>query len=129
MNKTEFLAFLASTEGRTALASAVWNTDNVIAAPGSPKPGKNADGTDVNTHWAGTPYLQSIYGVSVQALEALKKDVNINEDAIANAILANPAFVNGFVAAVAAKLPPGVQASPEQLATAFKTALREGVAA
>ncbi len=128
MNKAEFLAFLNSTEGRTALAAAVWNTDSVITAPGDPKPGKNPDGTDVNTHWTAGSFIKTIHAYSLAAKDALNRDVNINEDAIASAILANPAFVNGFAAAVASKLPPGVQASPEQLATAFKTALREGVA-
>lgn len=128
MNKAEFLAFLNSAEGKKALATAVWGTDNVIAAPGNPQPGKNPDGTDVNTHWAAASYLQNTYSSSIAARDALKKDVNVNEDAIASAILANPAFVNGFAAAVAAKLPPGVQVSTEQLTTAFKAALREGVA-
>lgn len=128
MNKAEFLAFLNSAEGKKALAAAVWSTDNVITAPGNPKPGKNPDGTDVNTHWAAASYLQNTYSSSIAARDALKKDVNINEDAIASAILANPAFVNGFAAAVASKLPPGVQVSTEQLTTAFKAALREGVA-
>jgi hypothetical protein len=135
MTKAEFLAFLASAEGKVALANAVWNTDGVIAAPGSPKPGKNADGTDVNTHWAGASYLQNTYasavsarGYSAQAASALSKDVNVDEVAIANALLGNSDFINGFAASVAAKLPPTVQASPSQLADAFKTALREGVA-
>ncbi len=128
MNKAEFLAFLNSTEGRTALAAAVWNTDNVIPAPGDPKPGKNPDGTDVNTHWTAGSFVKTIHAYALAAKDALNRDVNINEDAIASAILANPAFVNGFAAAVAAKLPPGVQVSTEQLTTAFKAALREGVA-
>jgi hypothetical protein len=135
MNKAEFLAFLASTEGKTALATAVWGTDNVIAAPGSPKPGKNPDGTDVNTHWAGGTYLQNTYNAAVaartysnQASTALQKDVNIDEAGIAKALLANTEFINGFAASLAAKLPPTVKASPEELATAIKTALREGVA-
>lgn len=128
MTKDELLAVLRSYDGRVALAQAVWGSDNVIPAPGSPKPGKNPDGTDVNTHWSGASYIQTIHSYALQAKDALRGDVNVNEDAIASSILANPAFVNGFAAAVAAKLPPGVQASPEQLATAFKTALREGVA-
>jgi hypothetical protein len=128
MTKDELVAFLKTTEARLLIASAVWNVDNVISAPGNPKPGKDANGADVNTHWAGTSYLQNILAVATQSRDALRKDVNVNEDAIATAILANPAFVSGFAAAVASKLPPGVQASPEQLAAAFKTALREGVA-
>lgn len=135
MNKAEFLAFLASAEGKKALAGAVWGTDNIIAAPGNPKPGKNADGTDVNTHWAPATYLQNTYGAAVsartysnEASVALKKDVNIDEAAIAKALLANTEFINGFATSLAAKLPPTVKASPAELAAAIKTALREGVA-
>ncbi len=135
MTKDEMLALLKSEAGRDAIARAVWNTDNVVAAPGAPKSGKNADGTDVNTHWIPGTFLQNIYSAAVSARDysagasnALKKDVNINEEEIAKAILANSAFVNGFASAVASKLPPTVQASAEQLAEAFKTALREGIA-
>lgn len=127
MNKTEFLAFLASDEGRKALTAAVWNTDNVIPAPGNPKPGTNPDGTPVNTHWAAASYLQNTYNSSIAARDALKKDVNVNEAAIASAILANPAFVDGLATSLAAKLPTGVEVSPEDLVVALKTALREGV--
>ncbi len=135
MTKEEMLALLKSAEGRDAVARAVWNTDNVVAAPGSPKPGKNPDGTEVNTHWIPGTFLQNTYTAAVSARDysasasnALKKDVNINEAEIAQALLANNSFVTGFAAAVAAKLPPTVQASPAQLAEAFKTALREGIA-
>lgn len=128
MTKDELLAVLRSYDGRLALAQAVWGSDNVIPAPGSPAPGKNPDGTDVNTHWTGASYIQTIHSYALQAKDALKGDVNVNEQAIADSILANPAFVNGFAAAVAAKLPPGVEVSTEQLTTAFKAALREGVA-
>jgi hypothetical protein len=134
MTKEEMLAVLKSEAGRDALARAVWNTDNVVAAPGAPKAGKNKDGTDVNTHWIPGTFLQNIYAAAVSARDysagasnALKGDVNINESEIAQAILANTTFVNGFAAAVASKLPPTVEASPEQLADAFKKALREGV--
>lgn len=135
MNKAEFLAFLGSKEGRDALSRAVWNTDDVVSAPGNPAPGKNPDGTVVNTHWTPGTYLSNIYNAAVsartysnEASSALKKDVNVNEVEIVNALLTNPAFINGFAASLAAKLPPTVQASPEQLAEAMKTALREGVA-
>lgn len=128
MTKDEVIALLKTTEARLLIASAVWNVDNVISAPGSPAPGKNPDGTDVNTHWTAASYLQTIHSYAIQSKDALGKDVNVNEDAIATAILANPALINTFAAAVAAKIPTGVQVTPAQLTAAFKTALREGVA-
>lgn len=135
MTKDEMLALLRSPEGRQAIGFAVLSTETGNPAYkartiqnffndlwgirdyliNDPK------GADEKISWA-TPdtRLAKLAGVA-------DKDL-VDEAAIANAILSNTAFVNGFAAAVAAKLPAGVQVSPAELAAAFKTALREGVA-
>ncbi len=134
MTKQELIDFLKSKEGRVLVGNAVWNTDDVIPAPGNPKPGTAADGTEVNTHWSGTSYIQNTYSAAVngrnyaaEARDAAKRD-DVDEVAIAAALQANTAFVDALAAKVAAKVPSGVQVTPEQLSTAFKAALREGVA-
>lgn len=63
---------------------------------------------------------------TVVALEAKVGNVDINEAEIANAIAGNPAYIDSLAAAIVAKLPEDV--TPEQLTTAIKVALREGVA-
>lgn len=131
MTKDEMLALLRSDEGKRALAFAVWTTDDVIPAPGNPQPGKNADGTEINTHWGAQSYLQNTYAAAVSARtyssQALNKDY-VDENAVAAALANNTAFVDALSAKVAAKLPTGVDVSPTQLADALKTVLREGVA-
>lgn len=131
MTKDEMLTLLKSPEGRAAVASAVWTTDNIIPAPGNPKPGKNPDGTEVNTHWGAGYYLQNAYNAAVSARtyssQSLNKDY-VDENAVASALASNTAFVDALSAKVAAKLPSNVEVSPEDLANALKTALREGVA-
>jgi len=59
--KAEFTTWLKDPDVRKALCSAVLGTDGVLAAPGKPAPGKNADGSEVNTHWAGVSWLEQIY--------------------------------------------------------------------
>jgi hypothetical protein len=70
MTKAEFLSWLTDDDVRRELASAVLTTDGIIAAPGSPKAGKNADGTDINTHWTASTYLYNGYAVNTQARTA-----------------------------------------------------------
>lgn len=57
---------LESPRGRKAIA-AIFNVDGMIAAPGEPKPGKNPDGSPVNTHWAAASYLRNTYNAAVSA--------------------------------------------------------------
>jgi len=131
MTKEEMLALLRSEEGKKAIASAVWTTDDIIAAPGNPKPGKDADGNEVNTHWGAQSYLQNTYAAAVSArtysAQALNKDY-VDENAIAASLANNTAFVDALSAKVASRLPSGVEVSPEQLSEALKVTLREGVA-
>lgn len=54
------------------IVRAVWGKDGVIPAPGSPKPGKNPDGTAVNTHWAPATYLQNMYTTAVAIRTAVQ---------------------------------------------------------
>lgn len=65
---------------------------------------------------------------AVAAVQATVGKDNVDEAAISKAIAADPNFVNTLAAAVASKLPPTVEVTPEEMAEAFKTALREGVA-
>lgn len=131
MTKEELLAVLKSPEGRAALAGAVWTTDGVLPAPGNPKPGKDADGNEVNTHWGAGSYLQNIYGAAVSArtysAQSLNKDY-VDENAIAASLANNTAFVDALSAKVASRLPSSVEVSPEELSEALKVTLREGVA-
>jgi hypothetical protein len=133
MTKEELLTFVRSAEGKAALSAAVWNTDGVVAAPAG---SKNADGT-ANTYWGAGSYLQQIYNVSVNARNYAAEATNgvkafstkdlVDEAAIANALATNVAFISSFAAAVAEKLPTGVDITPEELAEAMKITLREGV--
>jgi N-acetyl-anhydromuramyl-L-alanine amidase AmpD len=71
----------------------VWGKDGIIPAPGSPKPGKNPDGTDVNTHWSATSYLQNMYAtavatrVSLQALPGAVAAELADEDGVDGAVV------------------------------------------
>lgn len=135
MTKDEMLALLRSAEGKAAIANAVLDSQTGNKA----YPARSVRNF-INDLWGvrdfvindakGAPEAVSWVGPNTRLakLTNLADSDLVDEGAIANAILSNPAFVDGFAAAVASKLPPGVQASPEQLATAFKTALREGVA-
>lgn len=51
----------------------------------------------------------------------------VDEAAISAAIVADPNFVNALASAVVAQLPPVIDITPEEMADAVKTALREGV--
>lgn len=55
---------------RAAIGNAVWLTDGVIPAPGGPAAGKNPDGSEVNTHWAGQSYMQNTYAEAAKARAA-----------------------------------------------------------
>jgi hypothetical protein len=61
--------WVSSANGRKALLEAILNTDGVLPAPGSPAPGKNPDGTEVNTHWGLGSYIRDTHAkaTSVQA--------------------------------------------------------------
>jgi hypothetical protein len=135
MTKEEMLALLRSPEGREAIGFALLSTKT-----GNKAYEARTVQNFFNDVWGIRDYFindpkgaeEKISWVAANTrlakLAALADADLVDEAAIANAILSNPAFVDGFAAAVASKLPPGVQASPEQLAAAFKTALREGVA-
>lgn len=136
MNKAEFLAFLESTEGRTALARAVWGTDNVVRAPGNPEPGKNPDGSTINTHWGADSYLQQIYNAAVSArtysaegrttasqiLDSVKSQagVDVDEVALGAAIANNAQFVGALAQAIADKVQGG-----QTVQDAVKSALND----
>ena len=123
MTKDELIAFLKTAEAKNLIASAVWNTDNVVAAPGNPKPGTNPDGTAVNTHWAATSYLQNTYSAAVasrdsaakvdtaaaQILAAVKAgaSVDIDEAALGAAVATNAAFVEALATSIATKVKAG----------------------
>lgn len=103
MTKSEFIALLTNPEVRAAMCRAVWNTDDVVRAPGSPAAGTGPDGKPVNTHWAASSYLQNIYAAAVSARTysaAAAKD-DADEAAIIAGVLAglDPA-------AIAAAIPP-----------------------
>lgn len=69
--RLEDLVALSNDDKQWLLANlgpkAQWTTDGIIAAPGNPKPGKNADGSDINTHWAPQTYLQNTYDAAASA--------------------------------------------------------------
>lgn len=94
LTAAELAKLLNDSTVRAALANGVWNTDNVVAAPGNPKPGKNPDGTPVNTHWTAANYMQNTYNATVSArgyaadARALAGKDNADEAAIAAAVLA-----------------------------------------
>lgn len=102
--KAEFVAWLKDAEVRAALCTAVFNTDNVVPAPGDPKPGTNPDGTPVNTHWAPSSYLKDI-----QAVARMLAARDFTDE---------PAIVAGVLAGL----------SPEAIAAAIPPELAEQVA-
>jgi hypothetical protein len=65
---------------------------------------------------------------AVAGISAAVGQDNVDEAAISAAIVADPNFVNALASAVVAQLPPTVEITPEEMATAVKTALRDGVA-
>ncbi len=69
----------------------------------------------------------AILALARQILAKVSVD-NVDETAIANALVNNSTFIANLANSVAAKLPSGVQVSPAELTTALKAALREGVA-
>lgn len=54
-------AALETNRAHDAIARSVWMTDGIISAPGDPRPGKNPDGTDVNTHWGAATYFKQTH--------------------------------------------------------------------
>lgn len=90
VSQADVIAALKSPEGQKLLAQA-FNVDNVVTAPGDPKPGTNPDGTPVNTHWAPASYLKETLKATGRLEAALKtlsgKDFT-DEAAIAQAVLA-----------------------------------------
>lgn len=70
---------LADGSVKTALTAAIINTDNVLPAPGNPAPGKNADGTEVNTHWTPGSFLREIYAQDARAKAAIDRLLKLAE--------------------------------------------------
>lgn len=114
---------LKSAEGKKLIAEAVFNTDNVIPAPGAPKPGKNPDGTDINTHWGAASYVRSTYEsvrAALAAVQALAKLDTVDEAKLARELA--PAVATALVPL----LPAGVEVTEEALRAAFTELLTGG---
>ncbi|AGL13887.1 N-acetylmuramoyl-L-alanine amidase [Actinoplanes sp. N902-109] len=112
--KAEFVSWLKDPEVRTALCSALVNTDNVIPAPGAPKPGKNPDGTPVNTHWGAGSYFRLTY----EKAEAARQFALAANSAIAKLAGKDPVDEKAVAAAVLEGLDPTLIAAaiPAELA-------------
>lgn len=80
----------------------------------------------INTRTAGIAASLTALSAAVAALQAQVGGIDVDEAAIANAIAGNAAYIDALATAIAAKVPDDV--TPEELTTALKQALREGVA-
>lgn len=140
MTKEEMLAVLRSTEGQGAIQSALLN-----ARPANKAYPTRTFGQFINDVWGLRDFaISDAVGTTASGIRAdsligklgtvadqLKSLVSkdfVDENAVASAMAANTAFVDALSAKVADRLPTGVDVSPEELAAALKTALREGVA-
>jgi len=95
----------------------VWNTDNIIPAPGAPKPGTLPNGQPVNTHWAPASYLQNTYAAAVAA-----RDYSAKALAVAQGIASKDQTDEGAIAAAVIQgVLTGVD--PERIAEAIVAAL------
>lgn len=121
MTPAEFVKLLENAAVRKALAVAVLNTDDVVPAPGDPKPGTNPDGTKVNTHWAASTFLRNIYTATVAARGyAADAKVLAGRDDVDE-----QALVDLFTQALAAALPAGQTVTKELMQAAVVGALEE----
>lgn len=145
MTKEEMLELLRSAAGKDAIAVAVLGHDPGRDAEGRIKPGGVANpdsaGAAANPTISPSYALQRAIKVAMDMdklrtseLPELKKELlatfnkdNVDETAIANALVSNTAFINSLASTISAKLPTGVKVTPEELTVAVKTALREGV--
>lgn len=121
VTKTEFIAWLKDPAVRAALATGVWSTDNVIAAPGNPKPGKNPDGTDVNTHWGADSFLRNIYTAAVSGRDYAAQARTSIAALAGKDVTDEPAIIAGVLAGLSPELIAA--AIPAELAAQVVTAI------
>jgi hypothetical protein len=101
---------------------AIWNTDNIIAAPDG---SKNADGTP-NEYWSPNSYLYWTYRAATQTRDAANaalavvKDIAGRPDVDEVALVA--ALTGPVVAGIVAALPSGDQISQDEVTTAVEAA-------
>lgn len=136
VSAADVITALKSAEGQDLLADAVvvaLKRDGTVVndyPDADPKPGNQ-----VNPEIAVSTALKNIANVDTK-LVALTNTVNslaakldvVDETAIATSLASNPEFVEALAAGLAANLPTGVDVTPEELTSALKAALRDGVA-
>jgi len=104
------------------IAKAVW--DYPLARPDNPK-----INTTTGTYQRYNDKVNDDAANKViNALKPLIVANGVDEDAIASALASNTTFATALADALTAKLPSGVQITPEELTDALKTAFRDGVA-
>jgi hypothetical protein len=100
--KAEFIGWLKDPEVAKALCRAVFNTDDVIPAPGSPKPGEN-------THLTGSSYVRGTY-LEAQQSRVLAGQARDSVAPVLIAVRALAATDQVDEQALAAQLAPAVAA-------------------
>lgn len=119
--KAEFVGWLKDPDVARALTNAVFNVDNVVEAPGQPKPGKNPDGTPVNTHWAAGSYLRE----TQEALTAVRATLNAQGKLLAALVAKDPIDEAALAAALAPLVAAGLPAGATPVSQdALEAALR-----
>lgn len=81
----------------------------------------------LNTRTSNMAAVLASLAQAVATLQASLGDIEIDPAQVASAIAGNAAYIEALASAIAAKVPDDV--TPEELTTAIKTALRDGVAA
>lgn len=115
------IAVLEGERGKRALAQA-FNADDVLAAPGFPKPGKNADGTPVNTHWAAASFLRDAQVSLTNLKVAVTNQGRVLASLVGKDHVDELALAGVLAPLILAGLPAGsAPVSQEQLEAALRT--------